>query len=396
MSHARSGSWSLPLLSVALVLLAASGALAVERGPASRGSTDGVAVAWPPSPDLVIGEIVTGGADASDEYVEIYNRGSLTVDLGGLELVYATATGSTVTRKASWSTRLIDPGRHELVANGSGAFGPLADDVYTGGLAATGGAVALRVIGGAVLDFDRLGHGIERFRGRRRGSGSPSGREPRTAARGAAGNGVDTNDNLADTSIQAFPIPEGSDSPPVPAPSASPSSIATSSPAASPTDAPSATPVPTIDVTPTPTLTPTSIRPRPRRRHPPQRPGPNAQPDSDLDFDPDADADPDADPDAQPNAASDSHAAGRAAHRSGEGPGARLDHHGRRNDHGRAGQDPRRSRDRHPGRDRRDLCPPACRHRPHVAGSRPGSCRPRAGWRRRTPTWSCGSRRRPI
>jgi hypothetical protein len=95
MSQARSGSWGFPLLSAVLVLLAASGALAVERPPAARTHAATTEVSWPPSLDLVIGEVVTGGASASDEYVEIYNRGSLTVDLGGLELVYATATGST-------------------------------------------------------------------------------------------------------------------------------------------------------------------------------------------------------------------------------------------------------------------------------------------------------------
>ena len=65
------------------------------------------AVGWPPS-TLVISEIQTGGVSASDEFVEIANQGVADVDLNGLEVVYATSTGSTVTRKAPWTvaTRL--------------------------------------------------------------------------------------------------------------------------------------------------------------------------------------------------------------------------------------------------------------------------------------------------
>ena len=28
---------------------------------------------WPPSADVLVGEVVTGGATGSDEYVEVYN-----------------------------------------------------------------------------------------------------------------------------------------------------------------------------------------------------------------------------------------------------------------------------------------------------------------------------------
>src|SRR5512134_2928640 len=85
------------------------------------------AVGWPPS-TLVLSEVLTGGASASDEFVEIANQGTASVDLAGLELVYATASGSTVTRKMSWDTaQVLAPGRRLLVANASGAFATLAD-----------------------------------------------------------------------------------------------------------------------------------------------------------------------------------------------------------------------------------------------------------------------------
>ena len=58
---------------------------------------------------MLVGEVVTGGATASDEYVELYNGSDLAVQLGGLELVYVTATGGTVTTKHRWSDRRLAP-----------------------------------------------------------------------------------------------------------------------------------------------------------------------------------------------------------------------------------------------------------------------------------------------
>ena len=58
---------------------------------------------WPPSAGLLVGEVVTGGATGSDEYVELYNAGDAPVSLAGLELAYASASGKTVTRKHTWT-----------------------------------------------------------------------------------------------------------------------------------------------------------------------------------------------------------------------------------------------------------------------------------------------------
>ena len=98
-----------------VVLSIASGAFAA--GP---GSLPGqlAAVPWPVS-TLLVSEVQTGGASASDEFAEITNVGAAPVDLAGLELVYVTSSGSTVTRKASWTTSLLlEPGRHLLEQEG--------------------------------------------------------------------------------------------------------------------------------------------------------------------------------------------------------------------------------------------------------------------------------------
>ena len=113
-------------------------------------------VAWPPSA-LVISEVQTGGASASDEFVELANQGPGPVDLLGLEVIYATSSGSTVTRKATWATStVLDPGRRILLANTSGVYSALADSTYSGGFAATGGAIAIRVVAPAHRSRGRL------------------------------------------------------------------------------------------------------------------------------------------------------------------------------------------------------------------------------------------------
>ena len=121
----------------ALVLVLLAALVSPASGPVLAG-----AVTWPTA-TLVLSELQTGGASASDEFVEIANQGAGPVDLLGLELVYATSSGSTVTRKASWSASLIlASGRRTLIANGAGLLAGAADQIYSGGFAATGGALA--------------------------------------------------------------------------------------------------------------------------------------------------------------------------------------------------------------------------------------------------------------
>ena len=108
---------------------------------------------------LVSPRLQTGGASASDEFVELYNPTPVALPLEGLELMYVTATGSTVTRKASWPVGARHPaGGALLIVNNAGAYLPIADGTYTGGVAATGGAWALRIQGAATA-IDAVGWG---------------------------------------------------------------------------------------------------------------------------------------------------------------------------------------------------------------------------------------------
>jgi hypothetical protein len=256
-----------------LLALLASG---LDPGPPSvETSIDPVgAVTWPAS-TLVVSEIVTGGASASDEFIEIANQGVLPVDLQGLEVAYATASGATVTRKGTWTAPFVlEPGRRLLLANTLGAFASLADATYSGGLAAPGGAVVLRSVGGTPIDAVGWGDAVSQFV-----EGAPVVAPPASSSierrpGGSAGNGADTNDNASDWLVSAVPSPQNVAAPPVPAPSASPSPepSSTASPTPDPSTSLSPTPSPTPQPTPTPTIDPTAEPTPPPTLEPTQSP----------------------------------------------------------------------------------------------------------------------------
>jgi hypothetical protein len=211
---------------------------------------------------------MTGGASASDEYVEIANAGAAAADLGGCELVYVTASGATLTRKAAFtSPLLLAPGQHLLVANAAGIYGALADATYSGGLAADGGAVALRRADGTVVDAVGWGAAANAYV---EGSAAPAPPVKSSIERlpgGSGGNTQDTNDNSADWFVQPNPVPQSLSSRPAPSQSASPSMTATDTEAttatpATPSSTPPPTPGPTGDSTATAT-TDTTASPTP-------------------------------------------------------------------------------------------------------------------------------------
>ena len=101
------------------------------------------------STDLVISQVYAGGGNSgatyANDYVELFNRGSSSVDVSGWTVQYATSTGS------SWSpttlSGTIAPGRHYLVqlasAGSNGSALPTADATGTTNLANAGGKVAV-------------------------------------------------------------------------------------------------------------------------------------------------------------------------------------------------------------------------------------------------------------
>src|SRR4051794_27362015 len=77
------------------------------------------------SPDIVISQVYGGGGNAGatymNDFVELYNRGAVPVDVSGWTVQYASSTG------ASWQTTLlagsIAPGKYFLVQELAGAGG---------------------------------------------------------------------------------------------------------------------------------------------------------------------------------------------------------------------------------------------------------------------------------
>ena len=212
---------------------------------------------------LVVSEVVTGGASASDELIELYNPSSTPLPLEGLELVYVTASGATVSRRASWSLGApeMPAGAHLLVANELGSFAPIADALYASGMAATGGSVALR-IQGASTAIDAVGWGTaaSTWLEGLPADAPPAGASLERRPGGSAGSTIDTDSNLADFIVRAVPDPQNAGSPPVPdptQPSPTPTAAATPTPTATqtPTATPTATTTPTSSSTPAPTAT---------------------------------------------------------------------------------------------------------------------------------------------
>ncbi len=209
------------------------------------------AVGWPPSGGLVVAEVVTGGASASDEFVELANIGPGVVDLAGLEVAYVTSSGATVTRKAAWTTTIVvDPGRRVLLANGAGLYAAVADATYSGGLAATGGAIVLRPTGGTAIDAVGWGDAGNAYV---EGAPAPAPGAGQSIERGHA----DTNDNAADFVINAAPAAQGLSWVPTPTPTTAPTPTPAPTPTAVPTPTPTPAPTPTAVPTPTPTTAPT-------------------------------------------------------------------------------------------------------------------------------------------
>ncbi len=213
---------------------------------------------------LLVSEVVTGGSSASDELIELYNPAPVALPLEGLELIYVSSTGATVSRRTAWALGApnVQPGGHVLVANEAGIYAPIADALYATGMAATGGSVAIRVQGAATA-IDAVGWGSSASTWRE-GANAPvaaAGSSIERRPGGSLGSTQDTDDNAVDFGERLVPEPQSLASPPTPIPGEpSPAPTPSAAPTASPpprstptaleTASPSANPSPTTGVEP--------------------------------------------------------------------------------------------------------------------------------------------------
>jgi hypothetical protein len=178
--------------------------------------------------DVVVSQIYGGGGNAGatfrNDYVELFNGGSGTVDLSGWTVQYATAAGTTWQPTALSGT--IAAGRYYLIQLASnadvGAVLPPADATGTSNLGGTSGKIAL-VRGATALTCgasagscsadtlveDFVGYGsASDFEG----AGSVAGLSNTSAALRANDGCTDTGDNASDFTAAA-PTPRNSASP---------------------------------------------------------------------------------------------------------------------------------------------------------------------------------------
>jgi len=98
--------------------------------------------------NILITEVQTGTeASASQEFVEIYNNGTIDKDISGWTMYYKSASGTTWTKKATVVSKIIVPGGFYLFsANLPG------DTSYSSTLSQAGGNIQIRDKSGVIVD----------------------------------------------------------------------------------------------------------------------------------------------------------------------------------------------------------------------------------------------------
>lgn len=126
------------------------------------------------STSIVISQLQVAGGTAADEFVELHNVGSSSVDINGYRLVYRSASGTSDVTLTNWTTSTIIPsGGYYLIAAAPGYDGGVtvaADKTFADGgsgrLAGTSGGLALRngaADTGAIIDSVGYGSATNAF-----------------------------------------------------------------------------------------------------------------------------------------------------------------------------------------------------------------------------------------
>jgi len=198
---------------------------------------------------LLISTIATGGSSASDEYVVIEAVGAGGVAIADYELVYTTASGTTTRRLVSFEGAApLASGARLLAANSLGSFSTGAFATWSEGIAASGGAVRLRLRANPTLIADAVAWGSATTSAGGHGTPTPAMTSTTMIQRRRSADlaPINTQSNSADFEL----IPLGP-------PNLTPVTPVTPSPTVAPTVSPTATPSPSIAPIPTATPTPT-------------------------------------------------------------------------------------------------------------------------------------------
>jgi hypothetical protein len=167
----------------------------------------------PPSgtPPVRVNEIQTGTTgSAADEFVELVNTGTASADIAGWKIVYRSAAGTADTTLATVPSGTTIPAAGFYLLGGSAYAGAAAaDQSFSAGLAATGGAVGIRDGSGDLVDSAGWGTATNALV-----ESSPAAAPPATASPGSSlariPDGHDTGSNAADFTITATATPKAS------------------------------------------------------------------------------------------------------------------------------------------------------------------------------------------
>ena len=163
------------------------------------------------SAQIRVNELMTGSTGAaSNEFVELFNAGSSAADVGGFKVAYRSSAGTSDISLATIPAGTSIPAGGFYLLGGSGYLGShAADQSFSTSLASTGGGIAVRDSGGAILDSVGYGDTTNAFVEAHATTAPPTTAAPGSSS-GRIPDGHDTNDNAADFSFSASPTPGSS------------------------------------------------------------------------------------------------------------------------------------------------------------------------------------------
>ena len=211
-----SASWNVTWPAAPMPDMAVTSSKDMSTGPVDFAGSDFKA----PAPDLlppppsdggvtgchpIINEIQTGGAKASDEFVEIFNPCTSAIDMTGWKLVYRSAGDNGGGSDITYFTFMTSLAAGKYFVLGGSSFGGPTDGTFSSGLAGTGGAVGLRNAAGMLADSCAWAT-LTTANALTEGTG-PAPNPPAKSSIERLPNGTDTNDNSKDFKVTASPTP---------------------------------------------------------------------------------------------------------------------------------------------------------------------------------------------
>lgn len=178
-------------------------------GNTSVTSSPAAVTVEPGAGQVVISEFRTRGPNgAADEFVEIYNPTTSAANIGGLKIRASNNSGNVSDRATITAGTTLGSGCHYLIANGTATTGysghVTANQTYATGIADEGGIAITGANSTTIIDAVGMGPGSAYKEGVPLKSLSANANQSfERNPGGAAGNGVDTNNNASDFLLNA-------------------------------------------------------------------------------------------------------------------------------------------------------------------------------------------------